>query len=263
MYVYLASLSVDNFLSSMHIPLFTDVCLISTYSPLDNQLTLGNLIGNEKQKWFCPRSTTRNKKQIQYSLKSALGMYEGTLSVGKTCQWKWPRRWGLGKILALRHFLYPLNSRPYSLSCMNSLSLLSTWTVEHFSLHGERARSNKASEWFSLDFYQVKSRTTSKLWLYYLSPHWSPAWTSHSDYEVSAQRTYYLLLCALKSSSRILKLIARATKALKTVRAGPLSIFVSFSQSTITQNRGMFFLQKNIQQWIQKDEWVLNIPHFQ
>lgn len=63
----------------MLIPLLTDKCLISTYSPLDNQLTLGNLIGNKKQKWFCPHTTTRNKKQIQYSLKSALGMYEGTL----------------------------------------------------------------------------------------------------------------------------------------------------------------------------------------
>lgn len=36
--------------------------------------------------------------------------------------------------------------RPPSLSCVNSLSLLSVWTVGHFSLHGERAGNNKASD---------------------------------------------------------------------------------------------------------------------
>lgn len=36
--------------------------------------------------------------------------------------------------------------RPPSLSCVNSLSLLSVWTVEHFPLHGERAGNNKASD---------------------------------------------------------------------------------------------------------------------
>lgn len=36
--------------------------------------------------------------------------------------------------------------RPPSLSCVNSLSLLSVWTVEHFSLPGERAGNNKASD---------------------------------------------------------------------------------------------------------------------
>ena len=55
----------------------------------------------------------------------------------------------------------------------------------------ERANNNKVSVWLLLDFWQVKSRTSSKLWLYYLSPHWPPSWISHSDYEVSAQRTYY------------------------------------------------------------------------
>lgn len=44
--------------------------------------------------------------------------------------------------------LLPLHTkfRPPSLSCVNSLPLLSVCTVEHVSLHGERAGNNKVSD---------------------------------------------------------------------------------------------------------------------
>lgn len=81
--------------------------------------------------------------------------------------------------------------RPPSLSCVNSLSLLLTWTVEHFSLHGERASNNKVSEWLSFGFWQVKSRKSSKPWLYYLSPHWSPSWISQWLWSFSSKNLLF------------------------------------------------------------------------
>lgn len=52
--------------------------------------------------------------------------------------------------------LYPLHTkfRPPSLLCVNSLPLLSVLTVEHVSLHGERAGNNKVSD----DSHLVRSK---------------------------------------------------------------------------------------------------------